>query len=51
MITDEQLRTKFSEINYYTKNEDFTHDETHRIDLCLVTINKLLSLQKQMKQE
>ncbi|MED9964241.1 MAG: hypothetical protein UE367_05685 [Haemophilus parainfluenzae] len=44
MITDEQLRTKFSEINYYTKNEDFTHDETHRIDLCLVTINKLLSL-------
>lgn len=44
MISDEQLRTKFSEINYYNKHEDFTFEETHRIDLCLVTINALLHL-------
>ena len=44
MISDEQLRTKFSEINYYSGNEDFTADEAHRIDLCSVTINTLLYL-------
>lgn len=44
MISDDQLNTKFSEINYYNKDEDFTLEETHRIDLCLVTINTLLYL-------